>query len=258
MGNMVKYERRLGIGGKIFNAENIEKLAYILEGESNHSKSISPNNIVSLKFILNEDFGSKSWEFNSVKEFTIDTSLLNERKISEISMKFHELQNFHFIKSISLQLNHSEDLWDNSSELSISGDDQNWVNGLYQKFEDELKYIDKRKWTETFIQVSIPFLLSFAIVFAIIEGASRLSIAESGTGQYDALTLIVISGLAIIFIGFILTFILSQWFKQIYPYLELDIGPQHLRFSRNKRRLLTWLMTAIVIPLMTGLFFHLL
>ncbi|MFC5456995.1 hypothetical protein [Prosthecobacter fluviatilis] len=160
---------------------------------------------------------------------------------------------------ISLALNHGEAGY-KTTAISITGEDENWVNSTYTQLSDWLKHTPsqftwiskKRFWL---IQVLAPpfgyiIFTKFYWLTKSLEGAT-VSAAKVADASWTPgrITMLI----ATIWItGIVPAAILLDQLKSLWPSVELNLGPRHLLKHIYERKKWELISAMIVLPVLGG------
>jgi len=167
------------------------------------------------------------------------------KRITSIEMDFTDIEGN---KSISIKLEHGDVASDISNNVSISGNDEIWANGVHRRLETIIG--DFQKQTEFTPLRRVILSTSLSVIFGwlgtnVIVALTRLSIPDSSWDLESSVVLfVVIFGLSV----FISTPLVEK-IEKYYPSVELITGPEHQRMEEIRRKRLYRILSYIVIPL---------
>lgn len=171
--------------------------------------------------------------------------ILDSKNVQEIGMSFWV---YKLNTDISIRLRDSRyNGWGN--HISVEGIESTWVSGTFSRllecvnsWKNQSSIGKKYKWL---ISVLIGLLLGWAI------GTVVLSIISVFSAKFEFSWL---SPYLIPFMGFagFGTFIAEHYITKLWPEIEIVSGPEHSRELSKKRKRITFVLTAIVLPLTLG------
>ncbi|MHB1116847.1 hypothetical protein [Sideroxydans sp.] len=168
-----------------------------------------------------------------------EDSILSKKRVTHIMIKAKNRQSL-----IEIELSHGEN---NKSRVLVQGIDSTWVNGTLRKVEESIEsfkpqciIIKKYKW------LALPVIaLGIGILFTFLIG--QLPIKQS-----DNASLIYKYFLSFI-IGLAPASILYEKLSNLWPSIELQIGPEHTFIEKNRRNYFALVIILGVVPLLTSL-----
>lgn len=205
---------------------------------------------LSLKFILRSEDGTQ-YEDKDMSVF-LENGVLNTRKIVSVEMRYYNGKDD---KDISIGLYHSVNP-DYANQISVSGLDENWVNGTFTGLQDTLKNCEKQKtfFANHGVLVRLSFLVCFVFSLYVISGflfdliVKFITFSSAKTQHSVRLISIGVICLSGISIWAELTSTLATKIEALYPNVELLVGPEHLQREARKRRRLLSLLLIVIIP----------
>jgi len=241
------------IAGYVVETKNIRDLADFIYNE--HRRDLS--NLV-----------AKKRKFESEVEFTLisasgrrydsndiaiigDGGILERKRIVEFEMSYEDAEEG---KSILLRLEHAPTSR-RGTGATVSGWDENWVDGIARGVENHLKEWKRQagwphnSWLWLFILLpGIGTSLLFTSFSFDVLGMAPIRLGESGI-------LLFLHGLYFL-VGFLpgamLGGLMLSKVRQLYPSVELLTGPEHAQEEKQRRRKLYWLVTVVIVPFLVG------
>lgn len=261
--------RTYTIENKVFEPNHIKNLARLFQEEYNSSTtgkseySIKERNI-GLNFHL-KCIEPISFESDSEELFK-DNSKAYTKRIKTIEMHFKEGNE----KRIKLVIQHGDDYdkttktYNNTSYLEVSGKNEMWVNGMLSKLMDYLQSVPTQKRGILNYDQIMFYGLCLLGGYLTIIGIS-LNMCRNDANYYlkDLLKtdgLLVVSIMIIIlslFPGVLFAIPIHNWIERIkhnvFPSIELLLGPEHLLVSKIKKRRIIYVWTVIVLPIIISI-----
>lgn len=253
------------IANKIFEDENIKDLAQILQSEYEQAIKgktayiIKEQNIV-LDFYIKCE-GNISFRADSADVFN-DKSKIYQKPVLYIEMIFKHGNE----RNIRLVIQHGEDYnemtkkYNNSSYLEVSGKDELWVNGKINIIKDYIadKVPEQKRGIlnyDTLLFWLICLIGGYLTMVAISLNQCRNDANYSIKNIYHNEGIFSLIGLFIVFSfipGIFLAAFIHNYIEKVkynvYPSVELSIGPNHALTIKHKKQKLYFLWTMIILP----------
>jgi len=192
------------------------------------------------------------WENNKVDSNDINIILtedyLPNHNINQVIIKFVEFTNW---SQIDVSIQQSAECW-SKSDITVSGTDETWVNGIFQQLTDIANHWKKQEnWIR---ERTILFNGLCAVILS--SGIAILYYQIYSHIKSEILTLSLVFFAFSVFFTFLLsnTFI-EPYIRKLYPCIELNLGPDYLRITEQKRKSLIWIITILIIPLILNAVF---
>lgn len=260
----VKDTRKIKIEGKIITKNDLKKISKILEDEL--EKSNKKGNLTEIKY--NFSFSDDTYrEINSEIIFN-DNEILDLKKTKKLQFEYWD---FSEKKHVDFEARHGNY---GDTEIIIVGEDLEWTSYIFSLFEDVINSIKPQenfmiKYANILeIATSIIFgYYIFSLLLPIYEilfdalgltnykGADKL-ISLLRTNIYLSkfiLSILYIFSFYLIGGGF--AHILYKWILDLWPSIEFDFGPEHLKKEKEVRKRIGILITLIVVPIIINLLF---
>jgi hypothetical protein len=237
---IMKETRKISISRKIFSKKDLKLISKIFTNE--YQQSYESENSASLKFSCTFS-DNTSIESDSSIIFEED-GLLDMRKSSLLDFTFWDYSDD---KYINFRIRHGDY---GPNEVIISGHGETWTRCIFDKFEDTLKYIKpqsnffKHKY---FINIVLSCIIGFYIFWILEKPITKIFIL--GTPN-DVGLISFMFGL----IGTAIVTPLLNWLIELWPIIEFDFGPEHMRNEKNKRIRVGIALTVFIIPIIIGKF----
>jgi hypothetical protein len=184
-------------------------------------------------------------------EYSADTldifkseGILDSKTVKEIKMSFRI---YKFNTEVSIKLTDSRyDGWLNYIE--VEGSDSTWVSGTFGRLLECVSSWQSQssigKGWRWLISIVIAFLVGFSII-ALVDLA--ISLFSGGEYRIDP-RVYYFSWTGVGFFWFIADYIAKLW-----PSIEIVTGPEHSHELQKSRKRISFIITAIVLPLVVGL-----
>jgi hypothetical protein len=242
------------IAGYVVETKNMRHLADFIYNE--HRRDLS--NLV-----------AKKREFKSEVEFTLisasgrryesndiaiigDGGILERKRIVEFEMSYEDAEEG---KSILLRLEHAPGSL-RGTGATVSGWDENWVDGIVHGVEDRVKEWKRQagwpynSWMWLFI---LPPGIGTSLLVTSFSVLGPLRLGESDI-------LLFLHGLNFL-VGFVpgamFGYLMLSKVRQLYPRVELLTGPEHAQEEKQRRRKLYLLVTLVIVPFLVGVLLEL-
>lgn len=245
MGDTMKISKELKISGVVVKPANIRELAKKVYEEYGSDKESDGKNI---NFILRGIDGTQ-YESEDIEVFS-DGGILDTRRIVAVEMTY---SNYTDDKRISIKLEHDIKDYGWRNVIFVSGPDEVWVNGVIKHFEDAIVNWEK--------QVNWPYKYSWllTIIFAIGINFPCSNILNFIIHLIKPESSVTLGPLFFSFfmVGLLLALYIVDKLKELYPVVELRIGPEHTQLEVKRRRKLYAVISIVVIPLVISLIIEL-
>lgn len=192
-------------------------------------------------------------------EETINSSFIKNNKVIQI-----EYNLFSESKRISLFLTHDGNRG-YENEFDIKGSDPDWVDLTYSRFNEMLDSVEPQKEWFKKIKIFLYIIACFeiAVLAVLISTLTRNNISSDesvlkiflGNDKNIGIPIewIIIFAISLSFCA-ILT-LLFEKIEALWPSVEFDFGPNHLRFEKNRRKKIGVFITVIFIPIFIAFLF---
>lgn len=253
----MKIERTLNIRGYKIKKDNIIIFAKKLHDEYRIDVENKKNRFAELSFTITSNDGT-IYKSSNLKEIFIEKNYLENKYIKSVILEY---RNYDTTKYISIHIRHAS----SGSTVEISSEDESWLNGLYQFFEDEINDWEKQPdWIFRYKYLVLPVLfliislsiffiirfLTFIILSNLVEDFTQ-KISEFSNAENFGLS----TGFFTISSLFSINIVIYIWekIKNLYPDIELIIGPKHFHNEKNKRKILGKILTTVFLPFIIGI-----
>ncbi|MDP3769959.1 MAG: hypothetical protein U1A23_04895 [Candidatus Sungbacteria bacterium] len=217
-------------------------------------------------------------EYNSLIELTIncddgtryessDSNLLNDgdiidlKKCESLSISYH-----HSVlgRRVSVALKHG----DYGSSLMVEGEDRDWVAGMFDQLNMILDSVKPRghwfiKYKSVFLHMGA-LATGFIMIrfWAWLNGLGMPQEVSKEIKIHPPIRHVLTASLSWV-LGVLPLAGLVSWVGKLWPSVEFDFGPEHLKVEKNRRIRLSLFFTTLAIPVIiwfitSGLFFQVL
>ena len=265
----MKETRRLQIKDKVFRIVDLKRLAAVFEEQADLAKQIETN--YSIQYELHFSDGT-TFESESVNLLENDILFTSKRPIS-IQFSYH---NYSLSRRVSLSLDHGDSSYGNT--IIVSGQEREWVNDIFARLDQALQgAIPQESWIKrhptltlniialgigTFGYHLINTILNLA--FANVDLAKHIKPPQEGSFLHFLVQVIksniwffyIVKWVSKWLLGFFWgAFEVRRWFLNLWPSIELDMGPEHLKIEKNKRKKIYAVFALVIIPIVTALLY---
>lgn len=255
----MKIIKKIAISDKIITSNNIKELATKMYKEyQSHNQSGSRSKIL---FIFT---GSDETQYESENlEIFSDGGIIDNRKIKRIDFTFYTYDGEE--KHIDINISHTVSKYSfYGNQIKVSGSDENWVNGIAKSFEDMISnWKPQITWPNQYLGIiTLIFSIGFGLIFINVLYFILSSFVEPMPSPPDwiisvrPVILILNYGFGIL-VGYLPASYITKKIDDIFPYIELTIGPEHLQEEVKKRKYLYKLLSLGIIPLILSIIIEL-
>lgn len=265
----MKETRKLQIKNKVFRVADLKRLAGVFEEQTALAKESEEHYSIEYEMHFSDDTTVESETINILEDDILFTS---KRPLS-IQFSYH---NYTLNKRISLSLNHGDSSYGNT--IIVSGQEREWVNDIFARLSEALQGVTPQEsWVKqhptlmlniialgigTFGHHLIGIIMNYTLTN--FDLAKHITPPQKGSFLHS-LALIVKSNIWFFhligwiwkwFLGFLWgAFEVRRWFLNLWPTIELDLGPEHLKIEKNKRKKVYAVLAMIIIPIITALLY---
>jgi len=252
----------LSIEHKIVSLEDVHKLARIVNEECVNLKSEEKD--ARIRFSVSCSDGSR-FSSKDVALFD-DSSVLNTKRVKSISITF---SSFDTGSDVDIDITHEDRSVSYSNNIKVSGDDSNWVNGMLRRLEEVVESFTPQN---TFIEkyrymVNTILALGIGTTYFWVTSLFPSESLENPPESTERLGELVDQAPFVdYFAKYLFAFIIG-WFpglmlldklKTFWPFLEIQIGPEHTLIEKQRRAWVTGAALIGVAPLLTSLIYDVL
>ncbi|MES2725468.1 MAG: hypothetical protein V4643_00105 [Bacteroidota bacterium] len=255
----IRENRLFAIEDKVLSIQHIRELADIILQEY----LISDNKNASswIKFYV-KCYDYSSFESGDISIFD-DSSIINKKRVKSIVIEYKEGEEKH----VKVHLNHGyiqeEKEYINDSDIEIGGNNPFWVSGIYEKINTTLLSFPEQDTTLIEYKSKINWL---AFIIGTYFGGALMDFVDRNNKDFipfwyqathKGLGNFFVSLLAGSLFGGIIVWLFTYVFLQktyeIWPTVELQIGPDHLLVEKKRRFFYAKLLSIVLIPLLLSI-----
>lgn len=253
--------RNLRINDRIVTIADVRRLASVVIAKCEETRASGKNAHIKFSAICFDDsqFNSKDIELFS------DHSVISSKRVSEIIINYIS---YDANQDISIALSHGGG--DYRNYVRISGADSTWVNGTLRMLEDIISGFkpQSRLFTEYKGIIEFVFALSIGLMWIYLIDLIPIPPLKGDPPEWTIKLASALKGFELLF--YFLRYVLAYWvgiwpadylmakLKQLWPSIELQIGPEHTFIEKRRR---AWLVTTILVgmvPLLTSVVYDIL
>lgn len=254
----IRQNRLIPIENRIIKLTHLKELAEILEKEYN--LALKDNLNAELLFSV-KCFEPSSYESEGVDIFN-ENSIINKKRIQSVTMRFKDGKQ----KGVVIRLNHGWKIIDDEryldSDIEVTGSDQFWVSGIIDKLSELIKAMPPQ---QSFLLENKRLINWSVLCLGIICFGFTLNVFDSNPSegvlpfwQQAFSSFLAFVGHILLMIlpaSFFLMFISSIMDKayDLWPSIELQVGPEHTYIEKRRRNLLLYLSSTILIPVILAI-----
>lgn len=246
------------INQKIFNKNDLLRLSNFIFHEYKKSKSEHKKFNISINCENNE-----SYEFAN-NNLMKDESVLDFKRILHLNFSFIDYRNN---KKINISISQGNSDWNNN--YIVEGDMEDWVNSTNQKLQDILAsikpqntiFMKSKKILFHILSITFGVLFVKVLVILLVKfdyKSDNTDLSNPFIFLIDKLVntfpffkdilAILISWTVGAFLLFPFWNKIEKYLEALWPSIEFDFGPEHKRYSKNKRKAIAVIISLIVIP----------
>lgn len=247
--------KKIQIKNKVFTKNDIFLLSKVFQDE--HDKN-NQDEYKNLTYTLKCDFENEH-QFNSLDELK-NSNKLDLKKVSVIEIELYT----HHTENINLSIEH---IIDDSihNKIIVKGPNELLVNGLIGKFSEILESVRPQKtllneYENSFlglVAVAIGYIIIFIIAFFINNPNPPIQEAETSVFLKAIENNLILEYAVKIsvywFIGITFAIIIKEKSLKLWPSIEFDFGPEHLKKEKKKRNVYIFIITILIIPFLINL-----
>lgn len=186
----------------------------------------------------------------------LDNDVLDTLKTESVSLSYNTY--YPKNKSITIHFKERYSYFDTGGGyLSVNGDDVAWVDATFAELERIASAVKPQsKWFEDW-RTSIVAVFAILIGFIFAQAMTLLSGPDNSpephwiafAKAHPPLMWLLAVGLFFCF-GYFPAAGLANWIGQLWPTMEFDFGPEHLKAPKEKRARIGAVAVLVVIPLL--------
>jgi len=230
----IREKRKINFNYKVVNLNLIRSIAAVIEKQVEHLPKDELKNSIIIYSVDATD--NSSYESQNPDIFG---TLIEQKVIHKVTMRFSTPN---LSKNIEVQFVHTYEAKNNDSFLLISGDDNNWVNGVLAQFMDCMN-LAKKQYLFPDVTTWLVVILFWIFSYVSYQRVYYRFLMEKNSDMLEVVEFFLFIGIlgAGLYLGRILA---NTW-----PPVELQTGPQHLHHDFNRRKKLWSLFSFFVLPL---------
>lgn len=252
----IKESLRLPFGNRIIKLQDVYEIAKILKTEYEKANSKKVANC-RLNFTVICENGP-TYESSDIDIFESE-SIINSKKPNKIELRFSNYKDDDYIR-VSLRREYNSSYSENY--INVEGFDSTWVNGVLGRINQRIDSTEPQNSNKK-LYLNLIFFASvvligriFTIIILLIPGTpdeSKMGAASFAIRQFihtNDFTYYFSIYLIGFLVGILPAFSIKNFFRKFWPYLEIQIGPNHKMDEIKNRQILNkWILT-IVVPLL--------
>jgi len=234
--------RHVKISNVVITSDDIRALATIVDNASKEK--------INDKSYYSYSFGAKAFDDSEYESTSCDVfrkgGVLETKRIQEVNIYFSE----HSTNSrMNIRITHG-DSRSMSNEITVSGTDSTWVNGVMRQFEDIINNLEKQKtWPKQFYWVIVIILalgIGRIISFLLFDVIFVHSIRREPATPF-------IGWIVVFLFIFLPASLLSDKIVKLWPSIEIRAGKDYAQIEKRKRYRLWILMSLGIIPILISI-----
>jgi hypothetical protein len=241
MNPLIREKRKISFDQKRITPQTIRDIAKIIDEEASALKKIKD---VLVKYSL--DLADDS-SFESTHPVIFDEVDLLEKQVA--IKVFMQLMATDGSQSIEIQMVQTQKT-DPANNISVSGNDGNWVTGVLGRLDREVNLCEKQPDYASLIGWGM-FFAWFA--FAVVTFQPMLELKKYMTGEQVMILLITL------WVASIVSFtIINGKLVELWPKVELQTGKKYAHTAQWKRNQALKIGSAVIIPIIVAFIYDLL
>ncbi len=252
----IRESRHTSIEQKIVRIDDLYHLSAVIKAE--HSTSVKQEQHSSASFMAGCADNS-SFESEDIDIFAPESFLAKKRVLS-VSMTFHRYSDNSYI---NVELNHGNY---GSNSITVRGTDSTWVNGIAGKLSDITESFDPQG---SFVRKH-PLLLNgilalgygsvFTWIVTAIPSSPPQEIPEWARllrelFEKAPILRVLFRYLIGVPVGIFPAFLTTWKLSELWPSVEIQIGPEHLFVEKRRRKRLGLVFAGGVLPLLLSVIY---
>ena len=259
MNKDLKVYKSYTISGVVITLENFRELSNIIYKE--YERDSKNKKHTSIKFISKSSDNTR-YE-SSEKDIFLEGGFLDLKRIIAIEMYYN---NYEDDKSISIDIEQSTRKKFIGNEVSVSGHNEVWVNGVIKSIEScssnwkkQVYWPYKFKWPLIIlfaIGIGLLYLNFLEFMFRYVIVLQKVVPKPEWVISFRPVLMFIyyLAGFAFAYMP--ASYIVSK-ICELYPKVELDIGPEHLNKEKIKRKKLYIIVFVGLVPLIIAIIIEL-
>ena len=257
----MKRTRRKDLSQIVFTKSSLETIWSALERHAAEGQNTSSSNVViyppTRPTITIVSTGSLTTEADDKSVF--DKDVIDQVKSLSVTFQY---TNYPAPRSIRIQLFEGERRFWSSSSFTISGDDPRWVDATFLEFERMFDSFRPQSMMFDRLRPLLFFILSVALGFSLLP-IFRAIFPEPTSEPTPAWLQYIITtpmlrhpvrALALFLIGAWPASIVINWVAKLWPSIEFDFGPEHLKTRKQWRGRAATVTVLMLLPILLDTF----
>jgi hypothetical protein len=257
-GFIMKETRRLYIKKKVFTKSDILNIGQILLSE--YQSAQKAKNRSSITFQLNCVDGT-SYESESTELFD-NGSIIDLKRTGSLEMSFHDYELDRYI-IISVTPGGGE----YGNHLIVRGDDRNWVDGVFTRSKEIVDSVKPQenwilKYKTLILHVSALGIgiIIYSVFNFVLDGliepieipSETVKAIQTFFKTYPLFLYLLVWFLKWC-MGISLAPYLRGWLLNLWPEIEFDFGPEHMKVEKERRLRILIVFSTVVIPIVLAI-----
>lgn len=247
----MKIKKTYKISGVVVKQENIRELANIIHKE--YTKKSNKDKHTKIEYIL-KSCDNNQYESEN-KDIFLKGGFLDSKGIIAIEMDYY---NYEDDERIFIDIEHSNENRIFRNEITVSGHNEIWVNGVIKSIEccisnwkKQIEWPYKFKWPLIIlfaIGIGLLYLNFLEFLFRYIVVLQPVSPKPEWTISLRPIMMFIYYLAGFAFGYFPASYLMSK-ICELYPEVEFDIGPEHLKKEKVRRKKIFMIITVGLLPL---------
>lgn len=255
----MKETRQIVIKKKIFTKSDILNIGQILLNEYNSAQKKEHHSSVAFK--LNCSDGT-SYESESYELFE-NGSIIDIKKINSLEMSF---SNYKLESYINFSITHGNEY---GNHLIVRGNDRNWVDGLFTRLKEIINSVKPQNHWILKYKTLILHLIALGvgvIIYSILNFLlyRHIQPIKNPSDTVQAIRTFFITNPFFVylidwflrwFMGIPWAISIRSWLLNLWPVIEFDFGPEHMKVEKNRRFRIALIFSSVVIPIFLSILY---
>ena len=258
----MKETRRIDIKNKVFTKSDILNIGKVILDEYSSAQDAQNHSSITYKI---DCIDGTSYESETMGLFD-EGGIIDLKKTRAIEIYFH---NYTLDRYINISVVHGGGYRDN---LIVSGDDQNWVNGIFTRLKE---IVDSIRPQDNWLIKHKSFVLHITalgigtVIYTVLWFILYRHI-EPIKNPSETIKSIRAFFTAFPFLSYLLDWLLNwlmgipwapyirSWLLSLWPEIEFDFGPEHMKVEKLRRLRISIVFSVAVIPIILAIGYDLL
>ncbi|HYF97103.1 MAG TPA: hypothetical protein VD947_03650 [Patescibacteria group bacterium] len=251
-------DKKIKISKKVFLEKDIEQITkyyMVLYKEASRGLQKGYEFQVDMQLQIEAEDGTKYTEKNKDVNEDFLKGIISTKKSVAFDFLFRDSRKSNKVNIYIKEAPHSY------GNIVIETDDENWFNATRGKLESILSDVKTQEnfflshYKALFRLSSIYFgVIAVYLIFKIVDVLVEPSNNQKDLSNQVMFFLYILLVLSTYMIGASITSPLFNRLKELWPSIEFNFGPSHLKHSQNKRKKLSFIFTAFIAPILVGIF----